>query len=498
MLGVGDAGQRDVLGHDRRRECSVDAVGHLETGLAVVDLGGVLDGLLGLDGAEGHHLGDLVLTPAFRRVGDHLAATAIVEVDVDIRCGRALRVKETLEEQAVFHRVDVGDRQRVGHQGTGGGATARADADADGTGVLDDLGDDEKVRGVALQVDDFDLVLRALEVVLGDLGAVETLLQPALDLLRQPRGGGLSLRDVGDRHPVVRVRLPDLAVVLDALGDPQGVVAGVGHRVVEKIAHLFGRLDVVAGAVKFEAVLVQQGLARLHAQHRLMRLGLRLQHVVAVVGGQGRQLQHLADAQQIVAHALLDVQAVVHQLQEVIVLAVDVLPHRRGLQGLVELPQAQTGLDVAGRAAGGGDDAVGALRDQLRVHPRPLAQLALIRGHRRQVEQVAQAGGVFRQHRLVQIRAGRRDVVALLVGRAPADALFVEPRFRRHVGLDADDRLDPGLGHLAVKRVRPEHVAVVRDAHGGHTLTVNLVGEHVDLGHAVEHGIFGVVVQMHE
>ncbi|CPU61170.1 Uncharacterised protein [Mycobacteroides abscessus] len=114
VLGVGDAPYRDVLGHDRRRKCLGDAVGDRETRLAVVDPCRVLQCGLGLDGAEGDDLCDPVAAPFLGGVADHLTAAAVVEVDIDIRRRRTFRVEESLEQQAVRYRVDIGDAERVG------------------------------------------------------------------------------------------------------------------------------------------------------------------------------------------------------------------------------------------------------------------------------------------------------------------------------------------------------------------------------------------------
>ena len=113
---IGDARQRDVLGHDRRRQRLGDPVGDGEAGLAVVDSRRILQRRLGFNGAEGDHLGHPVLTPLVGGVAHHLAATTVVEVDIDVGCRRTLGVEESLEQQAVRDRVDVGDAQRVGHQ----------------------------------------------------------------------------------------------------------------------------------------------------------------------------------------------------------------------------------------------------------------------------------------------------------------------------------------------------------------------------------------------
>ncbi len=73
-----------------RRECLGDLIGDGEARLAELDASRVLDGSLGLDGAEGDDLGDLVVAPLVRRVANHLAATAIIEVDIDIGHGHTL------------------------------------------------------------------------------------------------------------------------------------------------------------------------------------------------------------------------------------------------------------------------------------------------------------------------------------------------------------------------------------------------------------------------
>ena len=498
MLRIRDADERDVFRHDRGGQGRVDAVCHLEAGLAEVHLRRVLDRLLRLHGAERDHLGNLVLTPALGGVGDHLAAAAVVKVNINIGRGRTLRVEESLEEQAVFHRVDVGDGQRVGHKCTSRRATARPDADAHLTRVLNQLRDDEEVGRVALHVDDVDLVFRALEVLLWDLAAVETRLEPALNLLAQPARRRLAFRHVRDWHAIVRVVLPKLAVIADALGNPQRVVAAVRHGGVPNLAHLLRGLDVVARAVELEAIRVHHRLTGLHAQHRLVRGRLGFQDVVAVVGHQRGQVQCFADAQQVVADTALDVEPVVHKLKEEVVPPVNVLPHRGSLQGLVVLAQAQARLHVARRAASGGDNAVRVLGDELCVHAGPLAQLSLVGGEGRQLEQVVQSRGIFRQHGLVEVGTGRGDVVALLVRGAPQLALLVKTRRRGHVGFDADDRLYASVDHAPVESVGAEHVAVVRHAHSRHALADHFIGQQVHLGHAVQHGKLGVVVEVDE
>ena len=178
--------------------------------------------------------------------------------------------------------------------------------------------------------------------------------------------------------------------------------------------------------------------------------------------------------------------------------AEDLPPFRRGLQRLAVVAEPQPGLHLARRAAGGGDDARGVLGDDLGVHPRPLAELALERRERRQLEQVAHTRRVLRDHRQVGVGAAARDVVALLAGVAPENTAGVEAGPGRDVGLNADDRLDPGLGGQVVELAGAEHVSVVGHADRRHLQPLGLGQHGSDLRGAVQHRVLGVVMQVHE
>ena len=101
--------------------------------------------------------------------------------------------------------------------------------------------------------------------------------------------------------------------------------------------HVGGGRAEVAGPVEPDPVGVGQGLAGLDAQQHVLGLSVRLACVMRVVGDDGPDAELAADLGQAVADPPLDVQAVVHQLEEVVLLAEDVLPFGRGLEGLVGL-----------------------------------------------------------------------------------------------------------------------------------------------------------------
>ena len=158
------------------------------------------------------------------------------------------------------------------------------------------------------------------------------------------------------------------------------------------------------------------------------------------------------------------------------------------------MPETQARLHLTGGAAGGGDDARGVLGDEFGVHPRPLAELALERGQRRELEKVAQARRILSDHGHVGVGPATRDVVGLLAGVTPQDALGVEPRAGGDVGLHTDDRLDAHFRCGVVELAGTEHVSVVGHADRGHLQALRLGQHRLDLRGTVQHRVFGVIV----
>ena len=356
---VEDRRQRDVLAHHGRRERLGDPVAQRVR--VAEHPAGVLDRGLGLDRAVGDDLRHPVRAPLLGHVPDHVGPPTLVEVDVDVGHGHALGVEEPLEDQAVHQRVEVGDAHRVGDDRAGRGAAARAHRDAVVLRPHDEVRDHQEVGREPHLADDVDLVLglpAPLLVVAVRIAAVHALPHLGAEQLV------LGLEAVRDREPGHQVEEFEHAGGVDPVGDQElAVTAALLPQVAAvQAVHLGRGLDVVAGAVEPEPVRVGQGLAGLDAQQHVLGLGVRLAGVVRVVGDDRRDAELPADLDQAVADPPLDVQAVVHQLQEVVLLAEDVLPLGGGLEGLVELAEPQPGLQLTGRAAGGGHQALAVLR----------------------------------------------------------------------------------------------------------------------------------------
>ncbi len=98
------------------------------------------------------------------RIRDHLVASVIGVVHVDIRRLRALGIEEPLERELVGQGVDVRDADRVGDKGACGRAACRRE-DTLMARERQQVSDDEEVRRESLIDNDLEFVLEAL----GDL-----------------------------------------------------------------------------------------------------------------------------------------------------------------------------------------------------------------------------------------------------------------------------------------------------------------------------------------
>ena len=104
-----------------------------------------------------------------------LLTTFILEVAVDIGHLNAFRGKESLEQQAVGKRLQVGDTHSVCNDRTSSGTTARPNTDALASRPVQVFLHDQEVRRKALLDDDAHLVFGTIERLFGNRVAVALL-----------------------------------------------------------------------------------------------------------------------------------------------------------------------------------------------------------------------------------------------------------------------------------------------------------------------------------
>ncbi len=290
--------------------------------------------------------------------------------------------------------------------------------------------------------------------------------------------------------------LAELDVDIGTFGDPERVVARLGQ-VAEQVSHLGCRLEVVLLSLELEALGVAEHRVGLHAQQRGVRLVVVSVHVVRVVGGDDGRTDAAGDLDQLRVGVALGLQPVVLQLDEQVVPAEDLLQPAGLLQRALLVTLQQRLQHVAAEAAGGGDEPVVVLLEQLPVHPR-LVVVTLEEREAGELDEVAIALVVLGQQREVVVELLAALGVATGVVDAATARRPLAPRLVRHVGLGADDGFHALVAALLEELEDAVHVAVVGDAERGLSVLHGLGHQFVEAGCAVEHGELGVDVQVGE
>ncbi len=401
-------------------------------------------------------------------------ALPALDREVDVHVGHVLagRVQEPLEEEAVAHRVDVGDLQAVRGERAGSGAAARADRDAVSLREADEVRDDQEVVGEAHLADGLELEAQAL-LELGGRGAValdEALLAQLDEVLE--RVAALGHRELRQPDPA------ELELDVAALRD----LEAPAHRVLvprEVERHLRRGLEVELVGAEAPAVRVLERVAGLDAEERVVTRRVGRVEVVDVTRRDERQPPALGEPGQAEERRLLDVEPDVLELHVRVVGPEDLRePVELGLRvGVAAL--AERARDTSGEAARQGDHPRRVALEQLPVDPR-LVVVALEVAERAELDQVGVARVVGREERQVR--------VALLEGPAVVDDVHLAP----------EDRLDPLLGGGLVEVDRARHRAVVGERHRRHLELGRLPRQRRDPARPVEDRVLRVDVEVDE
>ena len=219
-------------------------------------------------------------------------------------------------------------------------------------------------------------------------------------------------------------------------------------------------------------------------QH-VVRRGVLFAQVVAIIGGDDRQAEVLAEFQQFGVGLTLAVDAVVHEFQVHVVVPQDVAIAVDGVRRLFQVAVEDVSVDLALEAAGEADQPLGVLGQKFLVDARAVIK-TLQERLAQEAGEILVAGVIARQQGQVMRR------------RADALAAAVEARGRRHVGLAAQNRLDAARLRRLVEFHGAKHVAVVGDGHGRHAQLLGAVEKLVDAVRPVQQAEFGVQVKMNE
>ena len=270
------------------------------------------------------------------------------------------------------------------------------------------------------------------------------------------------------------------------LGDELGVQDGL-RDLAENLGHLVTGLEIELRAVEAHALLVLNLRAGLDAEHGIVRAGVGVVDVVDVVGADDLELELLGELEEVGDDLALLGDAVVLDFDEVIFAAEDLDEAGQRGAGVVVTVMQQVLRDERGEAAGEADQAVGVLREGLKVGARLVIE-ALEVGVGDELQEVLVAGEVLGDEAEVE------DGLAVVIGAA----VFLEAGGFDEVELAADDGLDAlGLGGV-VELDRAVEIAVVGKGEGGHAEFHGPVHEPVDAAGAIEEAVVAVDVEMDE
>ncbi len=294
---------------------------------------------------EGDDLRHAVAPVLLGDVVDHAFPSLDGEVDVHVGHVLAGRVEEPFEEQAVAHRIDVGDPEAIRSERARGAAAARPDRDPVAPRKGDEVGDDQEVVGKPHLAHGLQLELQALGQLRGDLvvAPFETDLAE-LDEIAE-RVATLRRRELRQQDPA------ELDLDVAAVGDLERATHGV---VVtgEVERHLVGRLEIELVRPELPVVRVLERVTRLDAEERLVRVGVCRVEVVHVARGDEREAALRGQARKRLEDRLLDVEVPVLELDVGVVAAEDLLQPVELHLGVAHPCFGDRLGDAAGEAAG--------------------------------------------------------------------------------------------------------------------------------------------------
>ncbi len=353
--------QRDVQGRGDHLRDPVDvAVGHSLDATHVA-----------YDRARGHRsegddLRDVLRAVLLDHVADHLRAPAVGEIHVDIGHADPLGVQETLEDQVVANRVDIRDAEAIGGEAARRRSTPRSDRHSLGTGMGDEVLDDQEVTRIVHLPDHVEFVPESRDQIFARVAVASPQSRHAERLEISIEGG--VLRRAGEvRQP----QLAELERYVAHLRDLNGVVERIGD-LAEEGLHLLRALQIHLRRLEPKPVHVGLDLARLDAEQRIVRRRVLPMQVVAVVGDDGRKVHLSSEIDQPADVAPLVLDSVILDLE---VVGVENLTVEVGrIPGLLVSLLAQVDIDLAVQTPREADQALPVLPEQFLVDAGPVVE----------------------------------------------------------------------------------------------------------------------------
>ena len=279
-------------------------------------------------------------------ISNDFTTATIIEVDIDIWQRNTFRVQEALKNQSVLNWVKIRDSHRPGNYRPSCRSTTGPNSNAIVSSPGDEVGDYKEVTGKTHSNNNFDLKLGLVLVSLRNLSG-ETLGQPNLNLLGKPTCLGFTFRNRKSWH-----QLSLFEGDFRTFRDQQGVVASFGM-IGEESAHFGSRLHKKLLRVELEPFGIVKGGRRLQAKQCLLRFRIGCMSVVQVISSQKWNRELAGNLKQLRGGSALDANAVLHQFDEIVSLAKNLLHLPGNALGFVILTNSKPSLYFSRHASGG-------------------------------------------------------------------------------------------------------------------------------------------------
>ena len=153
---VHNALERHFLTHDSGRHHLGELLPHAEG--VPQNPSGIFQSLLGFNGAKGDDLGNPVVAIFFRHITDDLSPSSLIEVHIKVGHRDAIRIQESLKNQAVFERIKLGDAHGVGSHRPRPGTAPRSHTNPVFFCPVNKISNHQEVTGKTHLANDPDLV----------------------------------------------------------------------------------------------------------------------------------------------------------------------------------------------------------------------------------------------------------------------------------------------------------------------------------------------------
>ena len=241
----------------------------------------IANGRLGFHRAERADLGDVLFAVFFLGVIDDLLSSVAAEIDIDIGRLCATGIEKSLEQQVVFQRANITERQQVGDNRAASRPTSLT-GNALRLGEDHEVPDDEEVAGVPHLLDGFQLVI---EPFVMQIAHVITVASHKSFLAQFAKVFGIGLF-IGWCEDGV-MRRAEVEIDVDPIGNFLRARDG-RHLIGKRGVHFLGCANEEFVARHPHPFFIAAQRARIHAQQHIMRGSIFPVEVMRVVRGDQR------------------------------------------------------------------------------------------------------------------------------------------------------------------------------------------------------------------